>query len=443
MRATLAIVLLAPTVVALTGGAAFAQLQPGLVVSGLTRPLGFVQDPSDSTVQVVLEQAGRVRVLKSGALQAADFIDLRGVVLSGGERGLLGLAFAPDYAATGRFFVCFTDRSGDIVVSRFKRSGNDSLRADPSSRFDLVWPDGRRAVRHPFSNHNGGHLAFGPDGFLYIGMGDGGSGDDPQNHAQNPHSLLGKMLRLDVAVPDDDARGYRIPATNPFNGGTAALWEIWSFGWRNPWRWSFDNPARGGTGAIVAADVGQNRWEEVNYEPANAGGRNYGWRIREGAHDNVTTLPPFSRPLRDPVWEYSHAEGRSITGGFVYRGRALGTPFVGRYFFADFVSSRVWSIRLTIDPATREAVAEALTEHTTELGTAAHSPSSFGVDANGELYLVSYNGTIYRIEPPPGQAPAPDPTLPPSNPPPTDETPGTGPRRGDGNPIGQARPRIR
>jgi glucose/arabinose dehydrogenase len=425
---------------------AAAQLRATLVVGGLRQPLGLVQDPADQTVLMVLEQAGRVRVVKGGVLQTADFIDLRSAVLSGGERGLLGLAFAPDYATSGRFYVCFTDRNGHIVVSRLNRSPVDPLRADPASRFDLVWPDGRRFVVHPFSNHNGGNLAFGPDGFLYIGMGDGGSGNDPQNHAQNPHSLLGKMLRLDVSVPDDDARGYAVPSTNPYVGSAAALWEIWSFGLRNPWRWSFDNPLRGGTGAIVIADVGQNAWEEINYEPAGAGGRNYGWRIREGAHDNVTNLPPFSTPLRDPMWEYPHAEGRSVTGGFVYRGRSLGSQYVGRYFFADFVRSRVWSLRLTIDPVSRAAAADDLVEHTAEFGVGATSPSSFGVDANGELYVVNHNGAVHRVDPPPGQIPAPDPTVPPPAPPvpPSNPGPETGsnPRQRVGEPTGQARPRT-
>jgi glucose/arabinose dehydrogenase len=422
---------------------ALAQLRATLVATGFRQPLGLIQDPTDPTVLMVLEQAGRVRALKAGVLQSADFIDLRSAIASGGERGLLGLAFAPDYQTSGRFFVCFTDRNGHIVVSRLKRSTADPLRADPSSRFDLVWPDGRRFVFHPFSNHNGGNLAFGPDGFLYIGMGDGGSGNDPQNHAQNPHSLLGKMLRLDVSVPDEDGRGYRLPPTNPFFGNAAALWEIWSFGLRNPWRWSFDNPQRGGTGAIVLADVGQSAWEEVNYEPAGAGGRNYGWRIREGAHDNVTSLPPFSTPLRDPMWEYSHSDGRSITGGFVYRGRALGSSFVGRYFFADFVTSRVWSLRLTIDPVSRAAAADNLVEHTSELGAGATSPSSFGVDSNGELYIVNHTGgTVHRIDPPPGQVPAPDPTVPPSPGSPSPPETGSYPRQRVGDPTGHARPRT-
>jgi hypothetical protein len=253
------------------------------------------------------------------------------------------------------------------------------------------------------------------------------------------------MLRLDASVPDEDGRGYAVPPTNPYFGSAAALWEIWSFGLRNPWRWSFDNPLRGGTGAIVMGDVGQNAWEEINYEPAGAGGRNYGWRIREGAHDNVTSLPPFSTPLRDPIWEYSHATGRSVTGGFVYRGRALGAQFVGRYFFADYVRSRVWSLRLTIDPVSKAAAADDLVEHTADLGSGATSPSSFGVDANGELYLVNHSaGAVYRIDPPAGQVPAPDPTVPPPGPPPgspSDPDIGAYPRQRVGEPTGHARPR--
>jgi glucose/arabinose dehydrogenase len=411
-----------------------AQLRATLVASGFSGPLAFVQDPSDVNVQVVVEQRGRVRVLRNGVVGPADFLDLTGQITSGGERGLLGLAFAPDYATSGRVFVCFTNRDGDTVVARFTRSATDPLRVDPSSRFDLAWPGGARVIPQPFSNHNGGHLAFGPDGYLYVGLGDGGSANDPMNHAQNPASLLGKLLRLDVNVPDGNTNGYVIPPTNPFVGRSDVWWEIWALGLRNPWRWNFDDARRGGTGAIVIADVGQGRWEEVNYQPANAGARNYGWRNREGAHDNVTTVAPTLGPLRDPIWEYGHGDGRSITGGFVYRGTALGTAFVGRYFFADFVRSRVWSLALTIDHATREAMAGGLLEHTAELGAGATSPSSFGVDAKGELYVVNYNGTVHRIEGPPGQVPAPDPTTPPP-----DVTPG--PRSRVGESLGRARPR--
>ena len=217
------------------------------------------------------------------------------------------------------------------------------------------------------------------------------------------------MLRIDVSVDLSHPTGYAVPPTNPFVGQPGVLPEIWSFGLRNPWRFSFDDPTRGGTGALIIADVGQAGWEEVNYEPAGRGGRNYGWRNREGAHDNVLTLDPFSVPLTDPIYEYSHLVGRSITGGFVYRGNALGAGYVGRYFFADIISSRVWSLGLAID-GTGEASATDLHEHTAQLGDAARNVSTFGVDGNGELYLVSYGqGEIYRIALD-GEPPAPPPT---------------------------------
>jgi glucose/arabinose dehydrogenase len=213
------------------------------------------------------------------------------------------------------------------------------------------------------------------------------------------------MLRIDVNVPDTHPTGYQVPATNPFASGApiAARPEIWAFGLRNPWRYSFDDPARGGTGALVIADVGQNQWEEIDYEPANRGGRNYGWRNREGLHDNVTSRPAAYLPLVDPIHEYDHTVGQSITGGYVYRGASLPASFKGRYFFADFVQGRVWSIALTVD-ATGEARASALIEHTAELSTSARfgSVSSFGMDGDGELYLVSYSlGRIFKIIGPP------------------------------------------
>jgi glucose/arabinose dehydrogenase len=377
-----------------------AQTRTRVYVSGFTLPLDFVQDPADPTVQFVVEQGGRIRVVRNGTLLGTDFLDLRSVVRSGGEQGLLGLAFPPNAATTGRFFVNFTNSAGHTVVARFRRSANP-LVADPSSRFDLHWngPSGPALIEQPFANHNGGHLAFGPDGFLYIGMGDGGSGNDPNHNAQNPSTLLGKMLRVDVSVADSHPIGYTVPSDNPFTAGGARA-EIWSFGLRNPWRFTFDDVARGGTGALIIGDVGQGQWEEVDYEPRGRAGRNYGWRNREGAHDNVTSLPPAFQPLIDPIHEYSHAVGGSITGGFVYRGTALGPNFRGRYFFADFISSRVWSLALTFD-GSGEAHASDVREHTGELGGAGElsNVASFGIDAEGELYIVSYGrGAILKIE---------------------------------------------
>jgi glucose/arabinose dehydrogenase len=378
---------------------ATAQLRSTLCASGLTNPVEFVQDPIDPALQYVVEQAGRIRILRNGAVQPAIFLDISTQISAGGERGLLGLAFAPDYATSRRFYVNFTNPEGHTVVARFNVDSNNL--ANPATRFDLEWPGGLRYIVQPFANHNGGHLAFGPDRYLYIGMGDGGSGNDPDHLAQTPSTLLGKMLRIDVNVSDSDAKGYQIPPGNPFFSASG-LPEIWSFGLRNPWKFSFDDPVRGGTGALIIGDVGQNAWEEIDYEPAGAGGRNYGWRNREGAHDNpnVMPLPPAFLPLIDPIFEYDRSWGQSISGGYVYRG--AGEAYRGRYFFADFVRGRVWSI--AIDPATGEAPASSVIEHTEELGgSVLGNISSFGVDSSGELYILNYSsGTIFKIVPPPG-----------------------------------------
>jgi glucose/arabinose dehydrogenase len=388
-----------------------AQLRTQALATGFTNPVAFVQDPADRDVRFVVQQDGRIRVVRGAGALPADFLDLASGIVSGGEQGLLGLAFPPDAATSRRFFVNFTDRAGNTVVARFRRSADPAV-GDPATRFDLRWggSSAPASIFQPFANHNGGHLAFGPDGYLYVGLGDGGSGNDPAHRAQTPSELLGKMLRVDVGVDDRDPIGYRVPADNPFvNGGPAGTRpEIWAFGLRNPWRYAFDDPARGGTGALIIGDVGQNNVEEVDYEPANRGGRNYGWRNREGAHDNVTNREPAFLPLVDPIHEYDHAAGQSITGGYVYRGAALGGNYQGRYFFADFIQGRVWSIALTIDSA-GEARASNLLEHTAELGgSTLGNISAFGVDADGELYLVGYSrGAILKIVGPAAAPPAP------------------------------------
>ena len=392
---------------------ASGQLRAATAVQGLTQPVAFVQDPSDPAVQYVVEQGGRVRVVQNGTVLGDDFLSLAGSISTGGERGLLGLAMPADYGASGRAYVNFTDVNGHTVVARFTGSASNRLVADPASRLDLLWSTGERVIRQPFANHNGGNLAFGPDGYLYIGMGDGGSGNDPLNSAQDPSTLLGKMLRIDVAVPDSDAKGFRVPPDNPFLDGVpiAALPEIWAFGLRNPWRYSFDNTALGGTGALIVGDVGQGSFEEIDYEPTRArGGRNYGWRIREGTHPNIGTLPAAFLPLTDPIFDYDHTVGVSVIGGFVYRGRALGAAFTGRYFYAD-LNGRAWSLGLRVDAATGEARVANQVEHTTDLGGAASLGSivSFGEDAAGELYLVSAStGRVVKILPPvtPGDADA-------------------------------------
>jgi glucose/arabinose dehydrogenase len=378
-----------------------AQLRTQVVATGLTNPIAFVVDPIDPATFYAVEQRGTIRTVRNGTVSSSFFLDIRSQISAGGERGLLGLAFPPDAATSRRFFVTLTNPAGNFVVARFTRTAQGAV--DPNSRFDLVWPDGRAFVEHPFSNHNGGHLAFGPDGYLYIGMGDGGSGGDPMNFAQNPNSLLGKMLRIDVSVPDSNLRGYQVPEDNPFvdRQPIAALTEIWAFGLRNPWRYNFDDWRRGGTGALVIADVGQTAREEVNWEPAGAGGRNYGWRLREGrgAYDNRTAAA--YQPLTEPIHDYPRSDGMSITGGFVYRGGALNPMFNGRYFFADYVAGRVYTIGVVLD-ARQEATAVDALELTTMLGGTAELGliSSFGVDAEGELYIVSYTrGRILKILP--------------------------------------------
>jgi glucose/arabinose dehydrogenase len=398
-------------------------IQSATYVGGLNSPVGMVQDPSDPAVQYVVQQGGLIRVIRNGALQGTNFLNLTSAIAGGGERGLLGLAFPSDYARTGRFYVNFT-RAGDghTVVARFLRSAANPLVADSNSRFDFLWPaqpdmatangcaafasSPQRAICQPFSNHNGGKIAFGADGYLYIGMGDGGDGGDPQNQAQRPGTLLGKMLRIDVSVPDTDTRGYRIPADNPFVGSSAlaaeTLDEVWSFGLRNPWRFTFDPTWLGGTGAMLIGDVGQGAWEEISYEPARLGGRNYGWRVREGNHDfNAGTTPAFT-PLIPAIHEYTDGFGTngstSITGGYVYRGTALGAAFRGRYFYADYISGRLASIALTVDPVTREATASDFQDHTAAFNSGGNI-SSIDIDANGEIYVVKYGGEIRRLLP--------------------------------------------
>ena len=387
---------------------ALAQIHSELVVTGLSHPVAFVQDPSRWNVQLIAEQRGHIRVFADGALVDTDFLDLSDVVSTSPDGGLLGLAFAPDYAASGRFFVNFTDANDNTVISRFTRSFDDPLQADPNSRFDLVWPSGNAFISQTSCCHYGGNLAFGADGYLYIGMGDGADSDDPDNNAQNPGTLLGKMLRIDVTVADGDPEGYDVPADNPFVGQDGVLPEIWSAGLRNPWRFSFDLPALGGTGALILADVGQERFEEIDYEPAGRGGRNYGWRLREGSLDYIASLDPWFAPLTDPTYQYEHDASAAVIGGFVYRGSALGANYYGRYFFGDFSRGSLSSIGLAIDPFTGEATAGDVADHTAGLDAKATDLFvAFGQDAMGELYIVNWrHGTISRLVAGPPPVPA-------------------------------------
>jgi glucose/arabinose dehydrogenase len=388
-----------------------AQLSSQVIATGVSQPIAFVPDPYFDNVFYIVEQTGLVKVLRDGQVQGTPFADLRSAISTGGERGLLGMAFAPD-VFSGRVFFNFTDGAGDTVVARFVRTAQSPFQVVPASRFDLRWPSGERVIRQPYGNHNGGNLAFGADGYLYIGLGDGGSGNDPHNAGQDPATLLGKMLRIDVSVASNDPAGYRVPADNPFVDGApvAALGEIWAFGLRNPWRYSIDDVGDGATGALVIADVGQGAREEINYEPFGMGGRNYGWRIREGSipTEGIDVTVPAYEPLVNPIWNYDRDQGQAVTGGYVYRGTALPAAYRGRYFFADFITSRVWSLALTLDPTTGEATASDLVDHTDGLGDLG-GVASFGRDRHGELYLLTFTGRVLKIVPPPGPPPsAPD-----------------------------------
>jgi glucose/arabinose dehydrogenase len=344
------------------------------VASGLASPVHVAAPPGDARVFIV-EQPGRIRVLEGGALLPTPFLDIVAKVGCCGERGLLSMAFHPRYAETGEFFVNYTDRAGHTRVERYRVSTADRNRADAASAELVI------GVDQPFANHNGGQLAFGPDGMLYIGMGDGGSGGDPQGHGQNPRTLLGDLLRLDV----DGARPYAIPAGNPFVGRTDARPEIWATGLRNPWRFSFDRTA----GLLYVADVGQNQWEEINVVPAAQAGANYGWSVMEGAHCFSPSSGCPQSGLVLPVLEYSHSEGCSVTGGFVYRGQAL-PSLRGHYFYADFCQGWIRSFRY--------AAGQAADRREWALGSVGNV-LSFGEDAAGELYVASAGGRVYRLAP--------------------------------------------
>jgi glucose/arabinose dehydrogenase len=310
--------------------------------------------------------------VQDGAVMPTPFLDIISLVnSSGSEQGLLGLAFHPRYSENGFFYVHYSDLNGDTAIARYQVSADPNV-ADPTTASMLLQID------QPYSNHNGGHLLFGPDGYLYIGMGDGGSGGDPHGNGQNPTALLGKMLRIDV----DGGSPYAIPWDNPFVNTPDARGEIWATGLRNPWRYSFDRL----TGDLYIADVGQNEYEEVNFAPLGTSGLNYGWNRMEGTH--CFRADDCDRDgLVLPIGEYDHDEGCSITGGNVYRGSAYPALF-GGYFFGDFCSGRIWSLHRDAGGAWIQ----------TELLESDAEISAFGEDTNGELYLTSMgDGAIYQL----------------------------------------------
>lgn len=341
------------------------------VAEGFTRPV-YVTHAGDGSGRVfVVEQRGRIYILRGTQREEQPFLDIESRVGSrGNEQGLLGLAFHPRYTENGQFFVNYTNLEGDTVIARFQASGDT---ADPNSETILLQID------QPYPNHNGGQVAFGPDGYLYIGTGDGGSSGDPLDAGQRLDTLLGKILRIDV----DQGVPYAIPPDNPWASGNGGLPEIWAYGLRNPWRFSFDRA----TGDLYIGDVGQNRVEEISFQAAGTpGGMNFGWRITEGSDCfrgqdcNTTGLVP-------PIAEYDHSKGCSVTGGYVYRGEAF-PQLQGVYFFGDFCSQLIWALHR--DAAGNWAMAE--------LPKSGAAISSFGEDEAGELYLTSLqDGIVYRV----------------------------------------------
>ncbi len=379
------------------GAAVWPNIALTHTVGGFSQPLHITHAGDGSGRLFVVEKAGVIRILRNGSLEPTPFLSIANRVGSaGGEQGLLSVAFPPDYATKGYFYVDYTDVNGDTVVSRFYVDSDPDV-ADPTSEKVIL------TIDQPYANHNGGQLAFGPDGYLYISTGDGGDGGDPEGNGQNPATLLGNILRIDVEphvtpfsvthrlyLPLIMSQGggglaYRIPSTNPFTQTAGYRDEIWAWGLRNPWRFSFDRS----TGDLYIGDVGQNSYEEIDFQPAtSAGGENYGWAIMEGAHCYPSD-PCDSTDLVLPVAEYDHSLGCSVTGGVVYRGPA--PDLQGIYFYGDYCSGRIWGL-----------VQEGGGWSTQVLTNTGLSITSFGEDEAGNVYVIDFwNGDVYQV----GEAP--------------------------------------
>ncbi len=380
---------------ALCAGVAAASgtaLDAVLVSSAFSQPVHATAPPLDPSRLFVVERQGRIRILRlaDDSIAPAPFLDITDQTTTVGERGLLSMAFDPDYEANRRFFVYYTDIVGRITIARYETMAGNPDAADESTARVLL------SIPHPGeSNHNGGQLAFGSDGYLYAATGDGGGGGDPDENAQDDASLLGKMLRIDVDV--DVAPYWAAPPTNPgYVDGTGELELVWAKGLRNPWRFSFDR----GTGDLLIGDVGQGSREEIDWRPASsAGGENYGWDIFEGTQcyepDPAPVCPSPPTGFTMPIHEYSHAAGCSITGGFVYRGCAM-PDLAGAYFYSDWCSAFLRTIEIdagvAVNATDRTADAE-------DNGASLANVTSFGEDARGELYVVQHGGAVYRIQP--------------------------------------------
>ncbi len=351
-----------------------------LVGDGLNQPV-YLADPADGSGRLfVVEQPGTIRIVRDGVVEPEPFLDLTGIVnASGFEQGLLSMAPHPEFTENGTFFVGYTanegEGSGDNTVARYQVAAADPDRADPASAEILL------AISDPFPNHNGGLVKFGPDGYLYVGFGDGGSGGDPEENGQNPHALLGKMLRIDVDQVGEDAP-YGIPEDNPFADGVDGRPEVWALGLRNPWRFSFDRM----TGDLYIGDVGQNQIEEINFQPGDSdGGENYGWNVMEGT-DCFRSEGCDTEPYVLPIAEYPHEFGCSVTGGYVYRGQAA-PALSGVYLFADFCTGLLWGLG-------RDGAGDWILSEPIETGLGI---SSFGETAEGELFVLDLGGGMYEV----------------------------------------------
>ena len=370
-----------------------------LIADGFKKPIFVTSHPKDANMLYVVEQAGRIKIINNGKVVDRPFLNIDEQVVNpsrpGDERGLLGFAFHPEHARNGKFYVNYMNNDGYTIVSEFSVLSKKS--ADQSTERILF------ELEQPYRNHNGGHMQFGPDGYLYISIGDGGKAGDPLNAGQDLNTLLGKVIRIDV-----DVQPYGIPKSNPYYGQENKRGEVWAWGFRNVWRFSFDRK----TGDIYYGDVGQNKWEEVNYEPSDSpGGVNYGWRLMEASHCYNPEKDCPQDGLTMPIIEYPNdanymmvlgggsqadAEGCSVTGGYVYRGSEI-NGLQGYYLFGDYCSGNIWSFKVVDGKAVNytnrtEEINLANGEFTTYI-------SSFGEDANGELYIVEYNGGIYKIMP--------------------------------------------
>jgi glucose/arabinose dehydrogenase len=343
------------------------------LITGLNQPVGIF-NCGDDRLFVIEQNDGDILIIDrfTGA-NIGTFLDVTGLINTGGERGLLGMAFHPNYAENGYFYLNYTGPLGITTIARYKVSASNPNVADPSSAAIIL------TVPQPYANHNGGCIDFGPDGYLYIGMGDGGGGGDPLNSGQDPSSLLGKMLRIDV----DGGFPYVVPADNPFVGVSGYAPEIWALGLRNPWRWSFDAL----TGDLWMGDVGQNIWEEINKQPAGVSGLNYGWRCYEGDAIYNTSGCQDMSTYAFPVSDYSHAQGwASITGGIVHRGTRY-PGLNGWYLFSDYGHGDIYAMK-----------ADGSTGYATEFWELSNTGTvSFGTDVEGEMYMVNITGTIWRI----------------------------------------------